>query len=233
MAADDGLNIPVVVTALGINASSLPAVFSPAYQQYVLSQTLDFVNVAGKANEAGQGAYDAQVKNDEQDVELADHEQRIAANTAAIGLLEVRLTTAEGKIIVLRSDVDYLLDEVIDIEAELVTIDGRLDAAETDIDNLQTDYVSKSVVASQSLASPLNVVTSYSVGGLKVIGARQTGWTAATGTALLGAFNANQSFTVSNPPTQAEIQAIANALVANRQRTKALEDAMRTHGLIN
>lgn len=233
MAADDGLKVPVIVTALGINAASLPAVFSQAYQYYVLSQSTDFVNVAGKANEAGQGAYDAQVKNDEQDVELADHEQRITANTAAIGLLEVRLTTAEGKIIVLRSDVDYLLDEVIDIQAELVAVDGRLDAAESDIDNLQADYVSKSAVASQSLASPLNVITSYSVDGLKVIGARQTGWAAATGTALLGAFNANQSFTVSNPPTQAEVQAIASALVANRQRTKALEDAMRTHGLIN
>lgn len=232
MAADDGLKVPVVVTALGINAASLPAVFSQAYQYYVLSQSTDFVNVAGKANEAGQGAYDAQVKNDEQDVELADHEQRITANTAAIGLIIVRLTTAEGKIIVLRSDVDYLLDEVIDIQAELVTVDGRLDTAETEIDDLQADYVSKSAVASQSLASPLNVVTSYSVDGLKVIGARQTGWTAATGTALLGAFNANQSFTVSNPPTQTEIQTIANALVANRQRTKALEDAMRTHGLI-
>lgn len=45
-----------------------------------------------------QGAYDAQVKNDEQDVELADHDARITANTKAINLLEVRLTTAEGKI---------------------------------------------------------------------------------------------------------------------------------------
>lgn len=65
-------------------------------------------------------------KNDEQDVELADHDARITANTKAINLLEVRLTTAEGKIVVLRSDVDYLLDEVIDIQAHLVTVDQRL-----------------------------------------------------------------------------------------------------------
>ena len=230
--ADDALNTPVIVRAVNINASSLPVGYSPAYTQYILSQAIDFTNVAGKANEAGQGAYDAQVQNDKQDITLADHESRITSNTEAIDQIEIRLTTAEGRIIVLRSDVDFLLDEVIDIQAELVNVDGRLDTAESDIDNLQADYVSKSAVSSQSLASPLNVVTSYSVDGIKVIGTRQTGWTAATGTALLGAFNANQSFTVSNPPTQTEIQAIANALVANRQRTKALEDAMRTHGLI-
>lgn len=255
MAADDGLKVPVVVTALGINAASLPAVFSQAYQYYVLSQSTDFVNVAGKANEAGQGAYDAQVKNDEQDVELADHEQRITANTAAIGLLEVRLTTAEGKIIVLRSDVDYLLDEVIDIQAELVTVDGRLDTAETDIDNLQADYVSKSAIANQivqagggsliagAVATPTgdklqvggstNVSVSYKVAGTQVIGARQTGWTTSTGTPLPGAFNANLSQTISAAYTQSEIQALNTNLVAARQRIKALEDAMRTHGLIN
>lgn len=224
--ADNSLNQPVIVRAVSLNASSLPTGYSPAYSQYILSQAIDFTNVAGKANEAGQGAYDAQIKNDEQDVTLADHDARITANTGAINLLEVRLTTAEGKIVVLRSDVDYLLGEVISIQAELVTVG-------TDIDNLQADYVSKSTTTPQSLASTLNVATSYSVSGTKVVGARQAGWTAGTGTALLGAFNANQSFTVSNPPTQAEVQAIAAALVAARQRNLALEQMARTHGLIN
>lgn len=196
--ADNSLNQPVIVRAVSLNASSIPSGLSPAYSQYILSQATDFTNVAGKANEAGQGAYDAQIKNDEQDVTLADHDARITANTGAINLLEVRLTTAEGKIVVLRSDVDYLLGEVVSIQAELVTVG-------TDIDNLQADYVSKSTTAPQSLASTLNVATSYSVSGTKVVGARQAGWTAGAGTALLGAFNANQSFTVSNPPTQAEL----------------------------
>lgn len=246
--ADDALNTPVIVRAISLNAASLPAGYSPAYTQYILSQALDFTNVAGKANEAGQGAYDAQVKNDEQDVTLADHEGRITANTNAINLLEVRLTTAEGKIVVLRSDVDYLLNEVIDIQADIVTL-------QNDVTAIQDDYVSKTETADQTvqpvsgslligtIATPTadklqvsgseNVSVSYKVAGLQVVGARQTGWTAATGTALLGAFNANQTFTVSNPPTQAEVQAIASALVASRQRNKALEDAMRTHGLIN
>lgn len=109
--ADESLKDPITVTAVGINASSLPAVFSLAYQMYVLSQSLDFSRVTGKANEAGQGAYDAQVKNDEQDVVLADHERRIhqlrievddhelriTANTNAIQLLDVRLTTQKAR----------------------------------------------------------------------------------------------------------------------------------------
>ncbi|EOX5228664.1 phage tail protein [Escherichia coli] len=246
--ADPSLNQPVIVRAVSLNASSIPAGYSPAYSQYILSQAIDFTNVVGKANEAGQGAYDAQVKNDEQDVTLADHEGRITANTNAINLLEVRLTTAEGKIVVLRSDVDYLLNEVIDIQADIVTL-------QNDVTAIQDDYVSKAETANQTIqpvsgslligtiATPTtdklqvagseNVSVSYKVSGLQVVGARQAGWTAATGTALLGAFNANQSFTVSNPPTQAEVQTIANALVAARQRIKALEDAARTHGLIN
>lgn len=231
--ADDSLNQPVIVRAVSLNASSIPAGFSPAFSQYILAQSIDFTNVAGKANEAGQGAYEAQIKNDEQDVTLANHDARITANTSAINLVEVRVTTAEGKIVTLRSDVNSLLSEVVSIESHLVTLDGRVTATETNISSLQADYVSRSAVASQSLASPLNVTTSYSVGGVKVIGARQTGWTAGTGTALLGAFNANQSFTVSNPPTQAEVQAIAAALVAVRQRSLALELMARAHGLIN
>ncbi|WP_410759550.1 tail needle knob protein [Citrobacter youngae] len=136
--ADPSLNIPVVVRAFGINASSIPAGYSPAYSQYILSQALDFTNVAGKANEAGQGAYDAQVKNDEQDVTLADHEGRITANTNAIQLLDVRLTTAEGEIDVLRNDVDFLLDKVIDIETELADHETRITANEAELANHET-----------------------------------------------------------------------------------------------
>ncbi|EJH2819493.1 phage tail protein [Salmonella enterica] len=232
--ADPSLNNPVIIQATRLDASILPRnVFSRSYLLYVIAQGTDVGAIAGKANEAGQGAYDAQVKNDEQDVELADHEERIqqlridvddheiriTANANAIAVLDVRLTTAEGKIVTLQADVSAL--------------DGRVTAAESTISSLQADYVSKSATASQSLASPLNVTTSYSVGGTKVIGARQTGWTAATGTANKGVFDADLTFTVSDTYTQSEIQAIANALIAERRRTKALEDALRAHGLID
>lgn len=136
--ADPSLKEPVKVTAIGINASSLPIGVSRAYETYILSQSQDFSNVAGKANEAGNGAYDAQVKNDEQDVTIADHEGRITANTQAIQLLDVRLTTAEGKIDVLRSDVDYLLDKVIDIESELADHETRITANESELADHET-----------------------------------------------------------------------------------------------
>ena len=224
--ADSNLNTPVIVQATRLDTSILPRnIFSQSYLLYVINQGADVGAIAGKANQAGQGAYDAQVKNDEQ--------ARITANTKAINLLEVRLTTAEGKIVVLRSDVDYLLDEVIDIQAHLVTVDQRLDGVESDISDIKSDYVSKTVTESQSLASPLDVKTSYSVDGIQVVGARQTGWTAATGTPLLGSFNANQSYTVGTTYTQSEVAAIATGLEQARQRILALETALRLHGLID
>ncbi|ENY2112178.1 phage tail protein, partial [Salmonella enterica] len=167
--ADPSLNNPVVIQATRLDASILPRnVFSQSYLLYVIAQGTDVGAIAGKANEAGQGAYDAQVKNDEQDVELADHEARIqqlridvdnheiriTANTNAIAALDVRLTTAEGEIVTLQADVSAL--------------DGRVTTAENNISALQADYVSKTATTSQSLASPLNVTTSYSVGGKKV-----------------------------------------------------------------
>ncbi|EAU9997679.1 phage tail protein [Salmonella enterica] len=232
--ADPSLNNPVVIQATRLDASILPRnVFSQSYLLYVIAQGTDVGAIAGKANEAGQGAYDAQVKNDEQDVELADHEarikqlridvddheSRITANTKSITALNVRVTTAEG--------------EIATLQANVSALDGRVTTAENNISALQADYVSKTATTSQSLASPLNVTTSYSVGGKKVVGARQTGWIAATGTANKGVFNADLTFAVSDTYTQSEIQAIANALIAERRRTKALEDALRAHGLID
>lgn len=224
--ADDSLKDPVVIRAIGINASSLPRGLNPAYEQYILSQVIDFTSVAGKANEAGQGAYEAQVKNDEQDVilgnhesritqlrlEIDDHEIRISANTSAISTIDVRVTTVEG---------------------EIVALDSRVTGVESDIATLQSDYVSKSETTSQSISSPLDVTTSYSINGTKVIGSRQAGWTAATGTALLGAFNANQTYSASATYTQTDIIAIRDGLIQARQRIKALEDMARNHGLIN
>ncbi|MBA7791312.1 hypothetical protein HV144_16960 [Citrobacter freundii] len=136
--ADPSLNQPVIVRAVSLNASSIPIGWSPAYTQYILSQAVDFTNVAGKANEAGQGAYEAQVKNDEQDVTLDDHEGRITANTQAIQLLDVRLTTAEGKIDVLRNDVDFLIDEVADIETTLADHETRITANEAELADHET-----------------------------------------------------------------------------------------------
>lgn len=121
--ADSNLNVPVIIQATRLDTSILPRnIFSQSYLLYVIAQGTDVGNVANKANEAGQGAYDAQVKNDEQDVELADHDARITANTKAINLLEVRLTTAEGKIQALQ--VLLLLVQIF-VAVHLVVIRGN------------------------------------------------------------------------------------------------------------
>jgi hypothetical protein len=75
--------------------------------------------------------------------------------------------------------------------------------------------------------------TSFKVNGTKVIGAQDTGWTAATGTANKGAYATYAGQTVSAAYVQAEAQATDNATKANSQRIKALEDMLRTHGLMN
>ena len=71
------------------------------------------------------------------------------------------------------------------------------------------------------------------INGTKVLGAQQTGWTAATGTANKGAFATYAGQDVSAAYVEAEVQAIDDACKANSQRIKALEDALRTHGGIN
>lgn len=245
--ADTGLSQPVIVQATRLDATVLPAGFSQAFLLYLIQQGQDFGNVASKANEAGQGAYDAQERNEEQDLKISDHEQRLEQNEVtlqnheqrissaelAIADHEQRIAKSESDITALTGRLDTAEQGIADLSAEQTLLTERVTQAETDIDDLQIDTVSKSDTSEQIISSPISVSTSYSVNGTKVVGERITGFTAATGTALKGAFDAGATFTVSATYTQAEVQALATALVAARQRIKALEDAMRSHGLIN
>ncbi|HEJ7237030.1 TPA: phage tail protein [Serratia marcescens] len=274
--ADDNLTTPVVIQATRIDATLVPESFTPVYRDYVVNQGTDMGKVAGKANEAGQGAYDAQVKNDEQDIvldnhevritaaeeTLVNHEQRITAAEATLVNHEQRITAAEAELADHETRISANEAELADHETRITqntndisALNTRMDTAEGDIDTLETNSVSKAVSTSQSVqatggsflvgnvATPttdklqvggnVNVSGSYKVAGLPVLGARQTGWTAATGTANKGAFNADPSFTVGATYSQAEVQALADALKAACQRIKALEDMARTHGMIN
>ncbi|HGE8334271.1 TPA: phage tail protein [Serratia marcescens] len=301
--ADDGLKEPVIIQATRIDASLLPRnIFSQPYLLYVIQQGTDLGAVAGKANEAGQGAWDAQQKNDEQDerldnheqritaaeetlenheqritaaevklvnheqrisaaetklddhetritaneAELANHETRITQNTADISGLKVRMATAESNITSLQTNVATLTTRVTTAEGNITTLQGK-------VSTIETNYVSKAVSTSQSVqasggsflvgnvATPttdklqvggsVNAV-SYKVAGIQVVGAQKTGWTAATGTAYRGTFDANQAWTIGILDI-VQIQQIANSLTQARQRIKALEDDLRAHGLIN
>lgn len=57
-------------------------------------------------------------------------------------------------------------------------------------------------------------------------------WAAATGTATRSTFASYAGQAVSNPPTQAEVQAIDNHLVIISQRFKALLDDLKANGAL-
>lgn len=142
--ADDSLNQPVILRAINLSAASVPVGWSPAYTQYILSQAADFTAVAGKANDAGQGAYDAQVKNDQQDAQLLDHEIRLGDAEAQLQNHETRITSAEAAILSLDSrltvaenDIDFLTDEVIDLQADVTGLQGDVSTLQTDVTALQ------------------------------------------------------------------------------------------------
>lgn len=205
---------PVSVEARRLDISILPQNFSLPLTDFLVGQSDDLASVAGQANTAADGAYLANLKNEEQDVVLTEHSESLADHESRISLAEQTLQDHETRI----SDAEATLQ---DHEARITDIEG--------------DYVSKSEAASQSLSSPINVATSYSVNGVKVVGQRQTGWTVAGGLVMenIGAWNPNTLAAASATYVQAEATAVRTQLNAAEARIKALESALRTHGLID
>ncbi|ELP6590101.1 hypothetical protein R1135_001233 [Escherichia coli] len=164
--ADSNLNVPVIVQATRLDTSVLPRnIFSQSYLLYVIAQGTDVGNVANKANEAGQGAYDAQVRNDEQDVILVDHEIRLASAEAKIQDHETRITNAEAAIVGLDSrlttaenDIDYLTDEVSAIQSTLSDHETRIDALEYATTRKKSEVVYSGVSVTIPTA-PTNLVS--------------------------------------------------------------------------
>ncbi|EKY6586803.1 hypothetical protein QFO50_002221 [Escherichia coli] len=164
--ADSNLNEPVIIQATRLDTSVLPRnIFSQSYLLYVIAQGADVGNVANKANEAGQGAYDAQVRNDEQDVILVDHEIRLASAEAKIQDHETRITNAEAAIVGLDSrlttaenDIDYLTDEVVAIQNTLSDHETRIDALEYATTRKKSEVVYSGVSVTIPTA-PTNLVS--------------------------------------------------------------------------
>ncbi|KWV96744.1 tail needle knob protein [Escherichia fergusonii] len=164
--ADSNLNTPVIVQATRLDTSILPRnIFSQSYLLYVIAQGADVGNVANKANEAGQGAYDAQVRNDEQDVILVNHEIRLASAEAKIQDHETRITNAEAAIVGLDSrlttaenDIDYLTDEVVAIQNTLSDHESRIDALEYATTRKKSEVVYSGVSVTIPTA-PTNLVS--------------------------------------------------------------------------
>ncbi|HIB5149061.1 TPA: tail needle knob protein [Escherichia coli] len=164
--ADSNLNVPVIIQATQLDTSVLPRnIFSQSYLLYVIAQGTDVGNVANKANEAGQGAYDAQARNDEQDVILVDHEIRLASAEAKIQDHETRITNAEAAIVGLDSrlttaenDIDYLTDEVVAIQNTLSDHEARIDALEYATTRKKSEVVYSGVSVTIPTA-PTNLVS--------------------------------------------------------------------------
>ncbi|HAF7305779.1 TPA: hypothetical protein GNC54_004964 [Salmonella enterica subsp. enterica serovar Dublin] len=164
--ADSNLNEPVIIQATRLDTSVLPRnIFSQSYLLYVIAQGTDVGNVANKANKAGQGAYDAQVRNDEQDVILVDHEIRLASAEAKIQDHETRITNAESAIVGLDSrlttaenDIDYLTDEVVAIQNTLSDHETRIDALEYATTRKKSEVVYSGVSVTIPTA-PTNLVS--------------------------------------------------------------------------
>lgn len=231
--ANKNLSNPIEIQASYIVPNILPDNFSETYRRIVLSGADDMVKVAGRANEAGAEAFDAQKRNDEQDIILDDHEERLGDAEQTIILHGNQLANHESRITKTEDDLSKLEVRVLNVEQDIDGLKIKIQDLDGRISEIKVDYVSLSKTEKQKLLSPIDVSTSYSVNGNKVVGSRVTGFTSATGTAFKGSFNANQSYSFSADYTRSEIQTLANGLVEARQRIKALEDALRTHGLID
>lgn len=163
--ADDNLNDPIELKGGRLDANTFPPGSSIPFRDSLINRSDDVQKVADKAQQAADGAYDAQVKNDEQDViiadhsvrigalevTVADHEIRISANTLAISALDVRVTTAEGKIVTLRTDVDAQGVRLTAAEGNITSLGSRVTTTENDIVGIKPNYVSKAVSTSQSV----------------------------------------------------------------------------------
>ena len=86
-------------------------------------------------------------------------------------------------------------------------------------------------LASTANTNIFNANTEFQKSGTKVVGARITGWNAPTGTLTRGTYAAYAGQTVSNPPTQAEMQALDDAVKLLSQTVTAALTDIRTHGL--
>ena len=67
--------------------------------------------------------------------------------------------------------------------------------------------------------------------GSKIVGGQAQGWGSPTGTGSRAAYTTYTAPTISNPPTQAEVQALANATQVVSQHLKSVIDDLKALGI--
>lgn len=199
----------------------------------------DAANAIGGANDALTAAEAAQAAADAAAANAALALSAAAAAQAAALAAQAAATAAQADATTALADAATAQSAAVAAQASAntgianaATAQATANSALTLATTINGDYVSKTAAGAQAVFSTLQAA-SYLVAGLQVVGPRVTGWTAATGTALLGAFNANTAYAAGAVYLQAEATAAYAGLTEARQRIIALENAMRNHGLIN
>lgn len=123
-------------------------------------------------------------------------------------------------------------------DAALTDQQGQISQINTEIDNLNgslinlgNNAVKLDKTTLQVMDGPLSIATEIRVNNIKVMGGRQTGWTAATGALKKGGINGSASYSAGAAYSQAEIQALADGLVEARQVIAALVALVLSHGM--
>ena len=88
------------------------------------------------------------------------------------------------------------------------------------------------VQASTNVALSPYQVDNLDTAGMFVRTVATSGWVSPTGTAERSTFATYTAPTISNPPTQAEVQAVANAVQVMSRHLKALIDDLKASGAI-
>lgn len=81
-------------------------------------------------------------------------------------------------------------------------------------------------------STDISATTSYRIGAVQVVSARNTGWSAMTGAGSKATIAAAAAGTASAAYVQAELQAALNRIAALEARLRSLDAALFTHGLI-
>lgn len=163
--ANESLNSKVTIEARPINVRDLPDSFSFPLTDWILNQNVDLENVAGQANNAAAGAFEAQEVNDKQNALLAEQEQSISNLNVSVGQIFDSLNGISSQLENLDNRVSDNTNKIADHELrisanELAIID--LDSRVTDIEYAITRKKSEVVYTSQSLViptTPVNLVT--------------------------------------------------------------------------
>lgn len=139
---------PVSVEARRLDISILPENFSLPLTDYLVSQNDDIQNVANKANSAADGAYIAQLTNEEQNVVLAEHTETLQNHENRLDAAELTLQDHEQRIssleVTVTEHTETLQDHenrIIDIEATQIDHESRIDSIEYAITRKKSELV--------------------------------------------------------------------------------------------